>query len=245
MLSAFCWGLLATSSLILGGLIATRFTLSRKVVGIIMAFGAGTLISAVSYELIFEAVQMARLTGFPALGLFAGAITFFGSDALIAKFGGRKGADADNSPKSKLVVPMVLAIILDGIPESIVIGLGILEGGTVSIAMLTAIFISNLPEAIAGSVGMKAGGVSRGKIISLWSVIALVCAVASAAGFVLFGNVPTHWIAFVQAFAGGAILMMLANSMMPEAFEHGGKLAGVFTVLGFCTSVAFIVLENS
>ena len=169
MLSAFCWGLLATSSLILGGLIATRFTLSKKVVGIIMAFGAGTLISAVSYELIFEAVQMARLTGFPLLGLFTGAITFFGCEALIAKFVAGKPSDLNASAHSKLVVPMVLAIILDGIPELIVIGLGILEGGTISIAMLTAIFISNLPEAIAGTVGMKAGGASRGKILSLWA----------------------------------------------------------------------------
>ena len=158
MLGAFVWGLFATSSLIVGGIIATRITLSKKFVGVIMAFGAGTLISAISYELIFEAVQMARLTGFPALGLFAGALTFFCSEALIAKFSTGKPTDLDASAQSKLVVPMVLAIILDGIPESIVIGLGILEGGTVSLAMLAAVFISNLPEAIAGSVGMKAGG---------------------------------------------------------------------------------------
>ena len=245
MLNAFFWGLLATSSLILGGLIATRVQLSKQVVGVIMAFGAGTLISAVSYELIFEAVQMARLTGFPALGLFAGAFVFYSSDALIARFGAGKPTDLDASSHSRLVVPMVLAIILDGIPESIVIGLGILEGGSVSLAMLAAVFISNLPEAIAGSVGMKAGGASRGKILSLWCVIALFCALASAAGFSLFGDMPVHWMAFVQAFAGGAILMMLANSMMPEAYEHGGKLAGVFTVLGFCTSVAIIILEHS
>ena len=94
MLSAFFWGLIATSSLVLGGLIATRVKLSKKLVGIIMAFGAGTLISAISYELIFEAVQMARLTGFPALGLFAGAFTFFCSDALIAKF------SAGNEPET-------------------------------------------------------------------------------------------------------------------------------------------------
>ena len=114
-----------------------------------------------------------------------------------------------------------------------------------SLAMLAAIFVSNLPEAIAGSVGMKAGGASPRKILFLWCSIALVCARASAAGFVLFGDVPARWIAFVQAFAGGAILMMLANSMMPEAYEHGGKLAGVFTVLGFCASVGVIILEHS
>ena len=245
MLNAFLWGLVATSSLILGGWIATRFTLSKQTVGIIMAFGAGTLISAISYELIFEAVQMARLTGFPALGLFAGAFTFFGSDALIAKFGAGKPPNLDAPENSRLVIPMVLAIILDGIPESIVIGLGILEGGAVSLAMLAAIFISNLPEAIAGSVGMEAGGMSRGKILLLWSIIAMICAAASAAGFCLFDGVSAHWMAFVQAFAGGAILMMLANSMMPEAYEHGGKLAGVFTVLGFCVSVTIVIFEHS
>jgi ZIP family zinc transporter len=245
MLNAFLWGLLATSSLILGGLIATRYTLSKQTVGIIMAFGAGTLISAVSYELIFEAVQMARLTGFPALDLFAGAFAFFGSDALITKLGAGNAANVNASSQSKLVVPMVLAIILDGVPESIVIGLGILEGGAVSMTMLAAVFISNLPEAIVGSVGMQASGASRGKILALWCVIAVVCAVASAAGFSLFGGVPAHWLAFVQAFAAGAIMMMLTNSMIPEAYEHSRKLAGVFTVLGFCVSVAIAIFEHS
>lgn len=245
MLSAFLWGLLATSSLIVGGLVASQVTLSKKFVGIVMAFGAGTLLSAISYELIFSAVQMARFTGFPALGLFAGALTFFGSDALIGKLNEDKSSELNVNSQSKLVVPMVLAIVLDGIPESIVIGLGILEEGTISLAMLAAVFISNLPEAIAGSVGMRAGGASRAQILSLWCVIALVCALASVAGFSLFAHTPPHWMAFVQAFAGGAILMMLANSMMPEAYEHGGKLAGVFTVLGFCASVAIVIFEHS
>jgi ZIP family zinc transporter len=111
--------------------------------------------------------------------------------------------------------------------------------------MLAAVFISNLPEAIAGSVGMKAGGASAGRILSLWCVIALLCALASVAGFSLFGGMSPRWMAFVQAFAGGAILTMLANSMMPEAYEHGGKLAGIFTVLGFCSSVAIVILEHA
>ena len=140
---------------------------------------------------------------------------------------------------------MVLAIILDGVPESIVIGLGIFEGGTVSMAMLVAVFISNLPEAIAGTTGMKADGWSRGKIALLWLVIALVCALASVAGYSLFSNASDNWLSFIQAFAGGAILIMLANSMMPESFEHGKKLAGIFTVLGFSISVLVVILENS
>ena len=245
MLNAFLFGLLATSSLLIGGMIASRFNLGNRTLGVIMAFGAGALISAVTYELVYEAIKMGKGTGFPAFGFFAGALTFFLSDKLIEKFGAKGRGDLDASHSSKLIVPMVLAIILDGIPESIVIGLGIFEGGKVSLAMLVAVFISNLPEAIAGSTGMKAGGWSRGKIQFLWLIITLVCAGASVVGFSLFSQASIEWLSFIQAFAGGAILMMLANSMMPESFEHGGKLAGVFTVLGFAVSVAVVVLEHS
>lgn len=245
MINAFLWGLLATSSLIIGGMIASRFSLSNKFLGVIMAFGAGTLISAVTYELLYEAVKLAKGSGFPALGFFAGALTFYFADMLIAKLGAGNRVDIDASKQSRLVIPMVLAIILDGVPESIVIGLGLFEGGVVSLAILVAVFISNLPEAIAGSTGMKAAGWSRKKIILLWLIIAVVCAGSTVAGFSLFSNASNLWLAFIQAFAGGAIMMMLANSMMPEAYEHGGKLAGVFTVLGFAVSVLMVVLENS
>ena len=244
-MNAFLLGLLATSSLVIGGIIATRISLSKRALGIIMAFGAGTLISAVSYELIFEAVRMAKGSGFPAFGLFAGAITFYLCEWLIGKLGAKNHMDIEASHSSGLVVPMILAIILDGVPESIVIGLGIFEKGSVSLAMLVAVFISNLPEAIAGTTGMKAGGWKRSKILLLWIFIAVVCALASVAGYYLFGNASAEWLSFIQAFAGGAILIVLANSMMPEAFEHGGKLAGIFTVLGFFVSVSIIVLEST
>jgi zinc transporter, ZIP family len=245
MLNAFLFGLLATSSLVIGGIIASRFSLGNRTIGIIMGFGAGTLISAVSYELIFEAVRIAKGTGFPAYGFFAGAFTFYFADLFLNKLTAGKSEGAASSKSAALIIPMVLAIILDGIPESIVIGLGIFEGGKVSLAMLVAVFVSNLPEAIAGSTGMKASGWKNSKIILLWFSIAIICALASVAGFTLFTNTSEHWLAFIQAFAGGAILMVLANSMMPEAFEHGGKFAGVATVFGFFLSVAMIILENS
>ncbi|HWS59583.1 MAG TPA: hypothetical protein VN182_01505 [Flavobacterium sp.] len=244
MLDAFLWGLLATSSLIIGGAIAIRFTLSNRAIGIIMGFGAGALISAISYELIFEAVKLGKGTGFPGYGLFAGAACFYFSDKLIGNFGAKNRLKVGEVKSSSLVVPMVLAIILDGIPESIVIGLGIFEGGKISLAMLVAVFISNLPEAIAGSNGMKEGGWSRAKIQLLWVFIALICALSSVAGYAFFSGASIEWISFIQAFAGGAILMMLANSMIPEAYEHGGKLAGVFTVLGFSVSVAVVIFES-
>jgi ZIP family zinc transporter len=245
MLSAFSWGLVATSSLVIGGLLGSWWTPSKRILGVIMAFGAGVLISAVAYELVFEAVLLAKLTGFPTMGLFAGAFTFFFSDRLIGAMAGSQPKAVEATQQSKLVVPLVLAIILDGVPESVVIGLSILEGGSVSLAMLVAVFISNLPEAVAATTGMRSGGWSRTKTLLLWLVIAVVCAGASAAGYGLLGDLSPRWLSFVQTFAGGAILMMLANTMIPEAYEYGGKLAGVFVVLGFAVSVWVIVLEHA
>jgi ZIP family zinc transporter len=231
--------------LILGGLIASRITLEKKTLGIIMAFGAGTLISAVSYELIIDAMRLAKGTGFPAFGLFSGALVFFFSDKLIEKLGAKNHMEIGASHESSLVVPMLLGIILDGVPESIVIGLGIFEGGKVSLAMLVAVFISNLPEAIAGTTGMKAGGWKNNRIIMLWTFIAIICAASTVAGFSLFSSASPHWLSFIQAFAAGAILMVLTNSMIPESYQHGGKLTGIFTVLGFFISVAMVIMENS
>ena len=125
MLTAFLWGLFASSSLVLGGVIALRFNLSNKLLGVIMAFGAGTLISAVAYELIFEAMKLGKSTGFPAFGLFAGTMTFFFSDLLISKMGAANRKKIDAAHGSNLIIPMVLAIILDGIHESFVICMGV------------------------------------------------------------------------------------------------------------------------
>jgi len=245
MWTAFFWGLIATSSLLIGGIIGSTVKIEKKTLGKIMAFGAGVLISAIAYELVYESVVLSRFTGIPLISFLAGALVFFFADRIIGKYGTSNRNSINASATTGLVVPMVLAIVMDGIPESTVIGLGILETGSVSMAMLIAVFISNLPEAIAGSAGMKAGGWSFKKIMTLWVGIALICAVFTGLGFSLFGEASNGLISFVNAFAGGAMLMMLANTMMPEAFEHGGKSAGVFTVLGFIVSVSIIILEHS
>jgi ZIP family zinc transporter len=242
---AFFWGMVSTSSLLVGGLIGCWFSVGNRTLGLVMAFGAGVLISAVAYELVFEAVSLAKMSGAPALGLFAGALTFFFCDRFISNMGAGDRKSIAAPAASAMVVPLVLGIVLDGVPESLVIGLGILEGGSVSLAMLVAVFISNVPEAIAGTSGMRAGGWSRGRILSLWLGIAVFCAFATVAGYSLFAGVPPYWLAFVQAFAAGAILTMLANTMMPEAYEHGGKLAGLFTVLGFAVAVMVAVMEKA
>jgi len=243
MENAFIWGLLATSSLVVGGSLGMWIDFKRRTLGVIMAFGAGVLLSAVAYELTFDAVRDAAGTRFPAVGFLAGALTFFLIDMLISKIGAKDRMAIGSEHHSSLVAPLVLAIILDGIPESAVLGLGIRESGHVSAALLVAVFISNLPEAIASTSGMKAAGWGRVKVQFLWLGIALTCALTAAAGYALLGTASVMWLSFIKMFAAGAILVMLANTMIPEAYAHGGKLAGLFTVLGFGVSVGVIMLE--
>lgn len=244
MINAFLWGFLATVSLTLGGLIGVFFKIGKRTLGLIMAFGAGILLSAVAYELIFEAVRRSYGSGATISGLLAGALVFFLTDLLICRMGARGRKNITGDIKPNFAIPIILATIMDGVPESAVIGMGLLGGGTVSLSLLAAVFISNLPEAIAGTSGMLTGGWSRKKILLLWLLISIVCALASLTGYGLLVNAPHYVISFIQAFAAGAILVMLSNTMIPEAFEHGGKLAGIFTVLGFAAAVIMALLET-
>jgi len=238
---AFLWGIVASSSLIVGGIIALRFAVSRRALGLIMGFGAGVLISAVAFELVQEAADTSAGSGGVALGLLAGCATFFVGDTLIDRMGGaeRKGADGAQADGSALAI--VLGIVLDGIPESVVLGLTVLEGGGVSAAFLVAVLLSNLPESIAASTGLAASGWAKERIIGLWSLVTIVCGFAALAGYGLFDSASPSSVAFVLAFAGGAILTMLADTMMPEAFRDASRSAavGVATTVGFAT--AFLI----
>jgi ZIP family zinc transporter len=211
-------------------------------IGVIMAFGAGVLISAVAYELVGEAVDTAAGGGGVALGLFGGALTFFAGDTLIERLGGHDhkagGEAAGGSP-----LAIVLGTVLDGIPETAVLGLSLLTGDGVSVAVLAAVFLSNLPEAIAATSGLVAAGWTRGRVVGLWALVAVVCALAAVAGYVMLDGASPRSVAIVLAFAGGAVLTMLADAMMPEAFERGGKLAGLATPLGFALAFAISELE--
>jgi ZIP family zinc transporter len=239
MAAAFGWGLLAASSLVIGALVALHFRISLRVVGLIMGFGAGVLISAVAFDLVEEAAAKASGHGAVIAGMFAGCGVFFGGDWLIDRMGGSNRKDVTGSQENGWALAIVLGIVLDGIPESMVIGLTIFEGGAVGAAFLVAVFISNLPESISSTTGLTAGGWKKGRILWMWSAIALVSGLASLAGYGLFQHSSPDTFAFVLAFAAGAILTMLADTMMPEAYEHGGKLVGVVTTLGFV--IAFVI----
>jgi zinc transporter, ZIP family len=239
---ALFWGLVAGSSLVLGGLIGLYVRMPPRWVGVIMAFGAGVLISAVAYELVGEAVDTAAGGGGVALGLFGGALTFFAGDALIGRLGGQE-REAGSEAAGGSALAIVLGTVLDGIPETAVLGLSLLTGEGVSVAVLAAVFLSNLPEAIAATNGLAAAGWSRGGVLGLWALVALVCALASLAGYVLLDGASPRTVAIVLAFAGGAVLTMLADAMMPEAFERGGKLAGLATTFGFALAFAISELD--
>ena len=240
---AFFWGFLASSSLLVGALLALTVRPGRRVVGLVMAFGAGVLISAVAYELVDEALQTADRGVAVTLGLFAGCGVFFIGDALIDRLGGSERKDPSGGQAGGVALAITLGIVLDGIPESIVIGVGLLSGEGVGLAMLVAVFLSNLPEAIAATTGLSAAGWSRARLWLLWLAVVSVSALASLAGYAFFDDASPDTIAFVLAFAGGAILTMLADTMMPEAFAQSGKLAGVVTTLGFALAFTISTLE--
>ena len=243
MINAFFWGFIATFSLFIGGLIGILFKIGKRPLGLIMAFGAGVLFSAVAYELVFKSIKSSLGSGASLIGILSGAFTFFVVDLLISRMGASGRKNITGMHNENIALPIVLATILDGIPETLVIGMSLLAGGEVGIGMLVAVFISNLPEAIAGTSGMVAGAWKKGRILLLWLFIALVCAFSSLAGYALLENANPPLISFIQTFAAGAILMMLSNTMIPEAYEHGGKLAGIFTVLGFTVAISIAVLE--
>lgn len=235
-MSALLWGLLASSSLIIGALIVMARPLPQRVVALIMAFGAGVLISAVAYDLVQDAFEQSNGRVLLA-GLAAGAVTFYVGDLLIDRLGGADRKRSTGVQAGGAGAAIAFGTVLDGIPESVVLGTTLAGGGGVSVAMLAAVFVSNLPEAMSASVGLLKSGTSRRSVLLLWVGTTVVAGVASWAGWYFVGSAGGGTVALVQAFAAGALLTMLTDTMVPEAYEFGGPSTGLVTVLGF--SVAF------
>lgn len=251
MISAIWWGGLAAASLLIGYLLAIR-GLSNRMTGLIMGIGSGALISAIAYELIPESVfESAGM----ALAFLAGAFAFFAGDWLVDHRGGgerkaisgeesgisREGAGVSGGGSSGAAI--FIGTLLDNIPESLILGIGLANGGGINIAFLSAVFISNLPEGVAGSINLEAVGYSRRTIFWMWVSLVLVSAVSAGLGYFFINQVPILEGLHAQAFAAGAMLTMLADAMMPEAFEHGGKMVGLFTVMGFLAAAILSIVQ--
>lgn len=244
MLAAF-WGGLAAISLVIGAVMAVRLKPSERVTGAVMGFGAGALIGGIAYELAPESLM--NDAGWGVFAAFAaGALTFFVGDWLIDARGGKHRKQiaqrATNSGQGSGTA-IFLGTLLDGIPESLVLGLGLGLGSTVSIAFLTAVFVSNIPEGIAGTSSMIAEGHSRRQVYRMWIALVIASAAAAAVGYSFALLAPSIDGRIVQSFAAGAMLTMLADTMMPEAFKHGGKIVGLLTTLGFLMAAALSALE--
>ena len=198
------------------------------------------LISAVAYELVDEAFTTSAGEGGIGIGLLAGSAVFFGAETMIDRLSTRRNAStsATDTRAAETGRAVTLGIILDGIPESLVLGLTVLETGSVSVALLVAVFIANIPEAIAATTAFARAGRSPTRIIRFWILVGIGFGVTSLAGYVVLDTASPRTVAIVLAFAGGAVLTMLANTMMPEALHHGGKLAGFVTTVGFALAFA-------
>ncbi len=278
MLEAAWWGFVGGAALLIGALMGLYLKVGLRTIGLVMAFGAGVLISAVAFELTQEAYRSAGGTS-AALGLAAGSLTFFTGDWLIDSGGGHRrkspvhggvrprehtatttatptttaatatatGSDTPTAATASTAaataassgMALVLGALLDGIPESAAIGISLLGTSGVGFAMVAAVFLSNVPESMSATTGLKASGRSTRWILGLWSLVVCSSTLASVLGYALLGGASEETVAFIQTFAAGAILTMLADTMMPEAVEHGGRLVGLLTVLGF--AVAFFL----
>ena len=237
MLEAGLWGFGAALALVLGAFIGLAGGVRRRIVSLAMAFGAGALISALAYDLTEDAFAHGGALAV-AIGLAAGALVFYTGDQLLHQ----RGA-ARRGPRMKQVgtngPAIVLGALLDGIPESVVLGTTLLAGVGISVPFLAAVFISNVPEGLSAARDLRQEGHAPRWIIGLWILVAVVSGLAAALGYGLLGDMGEGAVPLIQAFAAGAILTMLVDTMIPEAFAEGGDLVGLATVSGF--ALAFLL----
>jgi ZIP family zinc transporter len=236
------WGFVAGSALLVGAAGGYWLKLPQRLIAAVMAFGSGVLISALSFDLMDEAFQRGGLDS-TGLGFVAGAAVYTAANWFLSRHGAKhrkRSGDRQPSAKENGGTGLAIAVgaLLDGIPESIVIGLSLLAGGGVSRVAVIAVFISNVPEGLSSSAGMKRAGRSPLYIFGVWGGIAVLSAAAAVIGYVAFAGASEDTVAAITATAAGAILAMLSDTMIPEAFETAHDFAGLITVCGFLAAFA-------
>ena len=241
-LQAGLWGLAAGGTLVVGAAIAWFAHVPRVVVASVMAFGSGVLFSALAFDLVDEAERSGGLTA-TLVGLLAGAATYVVANVALSRRGAaRRKSDGDEQMSEEDMAGSGTAIavgaLLDGVPESIVLGLSLLGGGGVGVPVLAAIAISNLPEGLSSSAGMKRNGRSARYVFGVWGGIALASGLAGLVGCLALDGASDATISVITAIAAGAILTMIADTMIPEAFARTQLWTGLITTLGFITAFA-------
>ncbi|WP_338013655.1 ZIP family metal transporter [Corynebacterium heidelbergense] len=204
--------------------------------GLVLAFGAGSLIAGISFEL-YESGHDQAGAGPVAVGLAIGALSYFFADRAV------EGWTRKQKGEGSAGVPLALGALLDGIPEQAVLGIGLAAGGVINPAMLLAIFVSNLPEAIGSSSDMFKAGKSRNQVLVLWIAVSALCTVATIVGFMIADHAGREVQASINGFAAGALLVMLVDSMAPEAQNKAPGIAGLATALGFAATAALSLAD--
>ncbi len=240
MIEAFLWGGVAASALLVGALVAYVTTPSTKFIAVVMALGAGLLIGSIAFELIDEALKSAEVA---TVGLYTliGAAAFTGGNMYLDRKGGGDRKDAEGAQSDGSPLAIVLGSVLDGIPESFVLGLTVLQGG-VSVALLIGISLSNLPEGLSSSSGLRIAGWTRARVVKMWLIVVVVSAVSAALGYALLDPTHGHTGAFAQGFAAGALLAMITDTMLPEAYDVERVSTGSLVAIGFAISLMLSAL---
>lgn len=245
-LEAGLWGLVAGSALVLGAAIAYWVRLPQRLIAAVMAIGSGVLISAVAFDLMDEAYQRGGFDS-TAIGFLAGATIYTGANILVSRAGARHRKRSGSNPEAQQAADsgsgaaIAIGALLDGIPESVVIGVSLLHGGGVSFVTLAAVFLSNVPEGLSSAAGMKQAGRGPAYIFGVWAGIAALSGLAALIGNVALAGTSPDIVAATTALAAGAILAMLVDTMIPEATEQTHEFSGLITVAGFL--VAFVLTK--
>jgi ZIP family zinc transporter len=240
VIEAFLWGAVGASALLVGALIAYAVAPSKRFIAVVMALGAGLLIGSIAFELIDEALKTAEVA---RVGLFTltGAAAFTGGNIWLDRRGGGDRKDAEGAQASGAPLAIVLGSVLDGVPESFVLGLTVLTGG-VSVPLLVGVLLSNLPEGLSSASGLRIAGWTRARVVRLWLIVIAVSAVSAALGYALLDPTHGHTGAFAQGFAAGALLAMITDTMLPEAYDVEGISTGALVAIGFAISLILSAL---
>lgn len=256
MWNAIFWGTVAASATLFGALVVLKFTIPRRIIGFIMALGTGALIGATTYELLEGAMEISGIKEV-AIGFLGGALVFTILDYVISHKGGHERKHSARTPrdnpgslfnslhkktkKGQVKEPsgtgIFIGSVMDTLPESAMIGMSLIGGGSVSLALVISIFISNIPEGLSSTVGLLKEGYTKKKVIYLWCLVVFFSALSSLAGATLLENATDSIKGIVSSFAGGAIIAMIASTMMPEAFREGGPVVGFITSIGVFISL--------
>ncbi len=226
------FALAASSALIGGGVIGAFFRPPPRVLAVALAFASGALIAALAFDLFEESFRSGGAY-YAGGGLLAGATVFIAVDSLLDRRMAAKGDDVSG-------FALLAAVVLDGIPENLALGISLLASPspTQALPLLIGIFASNLPEALGGALGMRQQGRSRGFAVGTWTATAALLAAAMLVGYLALEGLAPGSLSVLLAFAGGAVLASLADTLMPQAYQDGGPLVAFATVAGFF--VAFV-----